>query len=260
MNNRIPLDFPKVWPYTPDYRNHVSIALFLHEGLSGNGHLMMSVGILFIILGLPLFIFPFKIFGYSFLFGITIFLISLPFVYYSNKRHWENFSKHMEEVSKQVSIEKEELRQKAKAQVALLSTKDHEDMTVLDTHATKHYTPNWAWVRNKLLIRDKHSCCLCGRRVQLADSVAHHIDAFSEGGKTEFCNLVTICVECHSVLHPWLNPGLNLFWIRLERGRVYCWKCKSRLDTKNENVVICSDCGWLHHIKDQACGCNYPNR
>lgn len=257
MSERIPLDFPKVWPYAPECRNHVSEAISLNQDNFGNAHLVRAAGILFIILGLPLFLIPWKLFGYSFLFGIAVLLVSLPFVNYSNKKHKEIFTKHMEEVAKQVSIEKEMLKKKANAYVNIVND-DEVNLEVMKAYQNKHYTPNWAWVRKKLLDRDRYSCCLCSRKVQLGDSVAHHIDAFSEGGKTEFNNLLTICVECHSVLHPWLSPGLNLFWIRSERGRVYCWKCKRRLDSKKEDVVICSDCGWLHHIKDQACGCNYP--
>ncbi len=249
-----------MWPYDTAYRGHLSRALSLREDPFGPWHLLRSTGILFIIVGLPLFIFPFKIFGYSFLFGITIWIVSYPFVNRANKKQQKQFSEVMDEVTRQVTVEKNALKLKATAEIISENADEQVNINVVKVYAGKHFTPNWEWVRHKLLFRDKFRCCLCGHRVQLADSVAHHINAFSEGGKTEFSNLVTICVECHSVIHPWLNPKLNLFWIHFERGRVYCWKCKKRLDTIKEDVVICSDCGWLYHISDGACGCNYPGR
>jgi len=272
MLHSIPSDFPKVWPYDPAYRNHVIKALSLNEAPVTVWHMLQAGGKLLIILGLPIFIIPnkifshflffnpAKIFAYSFLLGIILWILFYPLVNYVEKKQKREFLRIMDEAKKQVSAEKKELKLKATADAISEDADDQDNIKVMLSYINKHYTPNWAWIRHKLLVRDKFSCCLCGRHVQLADSVAHHIDAFSEGGKTEFGNLITICVDCHSVIHPWLNSKLNLFWIRFERGRVYCWKCKKRLDTEKSNITICSDCGWLYHINDCACGCNYPQQ
>lgn len=257
MRQRIPLDFPKVWPYSPEYRGHVAKALSLKETTS----FMLGLGLLLIVLGLiGMFLFGFfEIFIPARLFGCLVPLgIALSVI--GHRRHKNEFAKVIADVKKQVGIESTVLKLKASIRVDGQDPEDSANMAVMESAVGRHYTSNWAWVRNNLLNRDRFSCCLCGRPVQLADSVAHHITAFSEGGRTEFSNLATICVECHSIIHPWLNPKLNLFWIRFERGRVYCWNCKSRLDTSKIEVIICSDCGWLHHIDDGACGCNYPGR
>ena len=257
MNQRIPLDFPKVWPYNQEYRDHITKALSVRQSVST----LLEVGLLFIFLGLiGMFLFgfielfiPARISGCLLLMGIVLSVTG-------NKVHKNKLKKVINEAKKQVSVEALFLRSKASGGMDFWEAEDTTDLAVMESSNTSHYTPNWAWVRKKLLERDESRCCFCGRTVHLADSVAHHISAFSEGGKTVFSNLVTICVECHSIIHPWLNPNLNIFWIRYERGRVYCWKCKSRLDTSKTKVTICSDCGWLHHITDGACGCNYPGR
>jgi 5-methylcytosine-specific restriction endonuclease McrA len=260
MSHRIPSEFPKVWPWNPAFRGHLSKALTLREDPFATWHLVLTGGILFILFGLISFIIPARIFGYSLLLGIAICVTSYPFVRYANKKQKRECAKVIEDTIRQASVETRRLEVKASSCVTCNDVDDQVNMEVMSSSNARHYTPNWGWVRQKLPHRDGFSCCLCGRAVQLADSVAHHITAFSEGGRTEFGNLATICVDCHSVIHPWLNPRLNLFWIRLERGRVYCWKCKSRLDTSRANIVICSDCGWLYHIDDAACGCNYPER
>lgn len=255
MNQRIPSDFPKVWPYSPDYRGHVSKAIYLRE----NPSLILAVGFLLIVLGVAgMFICGFfdahtaaRGFGIVIPAGI---LLSIA----GKKKRRKEFNRLMDEVTEQVASESALLKAKAVTTPKYEGVEDFENAIIVQSMMENHYTSNWAWVRGKLLERDGNRCCFCGRLVRLADSVAHHVAAFSEGGKTEFSNLVTVCVDCHSIIHPWLNPKLNIFWIRYERGRVYCWKCGSRLDTAKSKVILCSDCGWLHHITDGACGCNYP--
>ena len=133
MSHRIPSDLPKVWPYDPAYRGHVSKALSLREDPCGAGHLLLAGGILLIIIGLPLFIIPLKIFGYSFLFGIIICIVSIPFVIYANKKQKKEFSRVMDEVRRQVSAETKELELKATAGVGCENADDQDNMRVMET-------------------------------------------------------------------------------------------------------------------------------
>jgi hypothetical protein len=255
MIQRIPLDFPKVWPYNEEYRDHVAKAVRLKSDTS----LLFVFGLLLITLGIVgTFVFgSFHVYSLS-RFFFSMIPIGIVLAVIGNSLHKKKLEKIMSEVKSQVDLEKTYLKKKSLAPLFFDSHDDLINKEVMELSNGRHYTNNWAWVRNKLLIRDGSSCCFCGRSVHLADSVAHHISAFSEGGRTDFSNLVTICVQCHSIIHPWLNPNLNLFWVRYERGgRVYCWKCKKRLDSLGAQITICSDCGWLHHIDDGACGCNY---
>ena len=231
MSQRIPLDFPKVWPYSQPYRDHVMQAVRLKEAVS----LLLALGILLIALGFAgTFLFgTFQVYSVSRFFGCFI-PTGIVLAIVGHLRHKKKFARVMDEATKQADLERSYLRGKALVPLSYDGPEDLVNKALMEQAIEKHYTPNWVWVRNKLLYRDGFSCCFCGRRVQLGDSVAHHIAAFSEGGRTELSNLVTICVECHSIIHPWLNPTLNLFWIRLDRGRVYCWKCKSRLDSPRQ--------------------------
>jgi hypothetical protein len=62
------------------------------------------------------------------------------------------------------------------------------------------YPPDWAWRRHFVLLRDGHSCKLCGERVTTLHT--HHIHEISKGGTHELENLVTLCAGCHSDQHP----------------------------------------------------------
>jgi hypothetical protein len=257
MSKKIPTDFPKIWPYNKQFSEHIAKAISLQEKPSS----VFGYGVLMIIVGFAgMFIFGFfAVHSLAQLFALAI-PIGIVLAIIGNKQHKKEFTNLMSDVKTQVDRENILLKSKALVSPKYEEPDDIESLAIMEAEAGKHYTSNWLWVRNKMLQRDGYACCCCGRKVQLADSVAHHIAAFSEGGKTEFSNLVTICVECHSLIHPWLNPRLNIFWINYERGRVYCWKCHSRLDTPKAQIMICSDCGWLCHIDDGACGCNYPQQ
>lgn len=259
MRERIPREFPKVWPFAPAFVDHPRRAKELYGQPTSLCHVFEFLSKPLMLFGLLGFVIPFGFFGFSLLAGIFMWVASAPFVSRVNRQQKEAFRSLMDETAAQVARERVQLQQAARAEVSIHCTEDEENQSTLEQHAKRHYTPNWEWVRRKLLIRDSYRCCACNQPVQLASSVAHHVFPFSEGGLTRFDNLVTICVDCHSRIHPWLDSKLNFFWITQERGQVYCWKCKKRLDSKKENVVICSDCGWLHHVDDGACGCNCPS-
>ena len=163
-------------------------------------------------------------------------------------------------ISALVAEETRELEERARVAVPLESPGDHENLARLSRQSDRHYTDNWRWVREKLLQRDAKKCVVCGKPIVLATSVAHHITAFSRGGATDFANLVSVCTTCHAKMHPWLQDGLNCYWIRRQRGQVWCWRCKKRIDNRRSEIRICSDCGWLYHLPDHACGCNWPGR
>jgi len=61
----------------------------------------------------------------------------------------------------------------------------------------------WDTIRQAILHRDKHRCRLCGRSDRTLH--VHHLLELSRGGRTEPSNLLTLCQDCHAILHPWLN-------------------------------------------------------
>jgi predicted restriction endonuclease len=63
----------------------------------------------------------------------------------------------------------------------------------------------WDVVRRATVTRDGYRCRLCGR----ADTTlqVHHLLEVSRGGRTEPANLLTLCEDCHAMVHPWLSGG-----------------------------------------------------
>ena len=58
--------------------------------------------------------------------------------------------------------------------------------------------PTSAALRDKVLARDGHRCVVCGRQRNLS---AHHVHWRRYGGRTVASNLVTLCEDCHSMVH-----------------------------------------------------------
>jgi hypothetical protein len=158
MSQRIPLDFPKIWPYSPEYRGHVAKALSLKETPSS----MLCLGLLLIVLGLiGMFLFgffaifiPARLFGCLVPLGITLSVIG-------HRRHKNEFAKVIADVKKQVRIESLLLKFMALACADGQDPEDSANMAVMESAVVRHYTANRAWVRNKLLSRDSFSCRLC---------------------------------------------------------------------------------------------------
>jgi 5-methylcytosine-specific restriction endonuclease McrA len=53
-------------------------------------------------------------------------------------------------------------------------------------------------LRQQVLRRDGWRCQCCGSKSNLE---VHHKDLRSQGGDDSEENLITLCVECHSILH-----------------------------------------------------------
>jgi len=62
------------------------------------------------------------------------------------------------------------------------------------------YPENWDKLRRVVYKRAKYTCQYCGERYNGLN--AHHIIALSKGGKNYLNNLICICDQCHSILHP----------------------------------------------------------
>ena len=62
------------------------------------------------------------------------------------------------------------------------------------------YPKNWDKLRWIVYKRANYSCQYCGERYRGIN--AHHIIALSKGGNNNLDNLICICNQCHSILHP----------------------------------------------------------
>jgi hypothetical protein len=51
--------------------------------------------------------------------------------------------------------------------------------------------------RKKILLRDKNTCQVCGKRKEIHNLEIHHIIPRAQGGSDDPTNLVTICKHCH---------------------------------------------------------------
>ncbi|HUS88983.1 MAG TPA: hypothetical protein VMW91_06380 [Desulfosporosinus sp.] len=114
MSQKIPLDFPKVWPYSPEYRGHVIEAISLRETPSS----LLCLGLLFIVLGIiGMFLFgTFNIFIPARLFGCLV-PLGITFSVIGHRRHKNKFAKVIADVKKQVGVESGLLKLKASIRI-----------------------------------------------------------------------------------------------------------------------------------------------
>lgn len=61
------------------------------------------------------------------------------------------------------------------------------------------YGPNWSYISQDIRARDGFKCRHCGANQNLH---VHHIVPRSKGGKNHPDNLITLCFDCHSKVHP----------------------------------------------------------
>lgn len=69
-------------------------------------------------------------------------------------------------------------------------------------------------------------CWICG--VLGHELILHHIIPLSMGGNSMDHNVVFICKQCHSILHPWLNCGYRDYSTDIKigsRDRVFDTVC-----------------------------------
>ncbi len=62
------------------------------------------------------------------------------------------------------------------------------------------YPSNWDDLRRKVYIRDKYTCQNCSASKVVVH--AHHVVPLSAGGTNRISNLITLCADCHSKIHP----------------------------------------------------------
>jgi hypothetical protein len=60
----------------------------------------------------------------------------------------------------------------------------------------------WAIIRRGVLQRDSFRCQGCGLAGTRAD--VHHIVPVDAGRSDDPSNLITLCRDCHTKIHPWL--------------------------------------------------------
>lgn len=53
------------------------------------------------------------------------------------------------------------------------------------------------WSRTNLFARDNWTCCYCGKKFQQAKLTYDHVVPRSQGGKTDWLNVVTACKPCN---------------------------------------------------------------
>jgi len=67
----------------------------------------------------------------------------------------------------------------------------------------------WKLIRLEVWKRDNYVCQNCKKPINDYYLIrTHHIIPVSEGGNNELSNLITLCDDCHSEIHPWLKGGL----------------------------------------------------
>jgi hypothetical protein len=90
-----------------------------------------------------------------------------------------------------------------------------------DIYDSQHYeTEQWRRLSRRIKERDNYTCRNCGINKQGAPGMifhAHHIIPHLKGGADEESNLITLCEDCHSLLHLHLNKNQR----RSYRGRIY---------------------------------------
>ncbi len=78
-------------------------------------------------------------------------------------------------------------------------------------HTRRYHQPSqrrvsWQAVRELVLRRDGYACQRCGQRA----SQVHHLVTRARGGPDDEANLVSLCVECHAVVHDGPDPRFLL--------------------------------------------------
>jgi hypothetical protein len=94
----------------------------------------------------------------------------------------------------------------------------------------------WNKLREKMLVRDDHTCRFCGHRAEKYMQ-AHHM---KKSGDDSLGNLVTCCVACHAVNHfgrnlllgiveIWRSPISQLEIVRITRAGIRAGKTLAQI-------------------------------
>lgn len=100
---------------------------------------------------------------------------------------------------------------------------------------SRGYPTDWDSRRKQVYKRDDYTCQNCGVSSHQAESItlhAHHIVPKSKGGSHSLSNLISLCEDCHSRIHPHMNssPARSQQILR-----------KSQYDSKLINVLSSID-------------------
>lgn len=84
-----------------------------------------------------------------------------------------------------------------------------------DRQAYNEYMQSDAWekLRKRVFKRDGHKCKLCGGAEVLQ---CHHL-TYKRFGKEKLSDLMTLCKDCHELIHGNQKPGFTIRW----RNRTY---------------------------------------
>ena len=63
----------------------------------------------------------------------------------------------------------------------------------------------WAAITAGIRKRDGHKCAVCGTNEMRLN--VHHLVTVQNGGGDNPQNLLTLCDDCHSIIHPWLGES-----------------------------------------------------
>lgn len=97
--------------------------------------------------------------------------------------------------------------------------KYEERIDLLKTYANKEYNYSFNYLSNRKArtkIKKTRNCSCCLRKN--IDTITHHIIQIQNGGINIKKNLIEICRDCHSKIHPWLdNDRTNEYLKRMRK-------------------------------------------
>jgi len=89
------------------------------------------------------------------------------------------------------------------------------------------YPENWDCIIARIKERDNYICSECKQRFDSFLLRVHHMIPLSKGGSSKDNNLLTLCVNCHSLKHPHMMNRKNKI-----QKKNYANKYNSRFPSK----------------------------
>jgi len=87
--------------------------------------------------------------------------------------------------------------------------------------------------RQNIYARDKFQCQYCSRKLRTEDLTYDHIIPRSRGGKTEWSNIVTCCIDCNRKKGGQTPRGAGLQLIRKPSKPMWLWGCHARFSPRS---------------------------